>query len=38
MKNHDEDLGTTLIFVRLEEGIVRRARADANYRPVCSLP
>ena len=36
IKRHDEDLNTTLIFVRLRE--MQRIRADANDRLVCSRP
>ena len=37
IKRHDEDLNTTLIFVRVSCTPSLRC-ADSAYRPVCSLP
>ena len=37
IKRYDEDLNTTLIFVRVLRSSYPR-RADSVYRPVCSLP
>ena len=37
IKRYDEDLNTTLIFVRVLHSLCLR-RADSGYRPVCSPP